>query len=71
MKDGDPTLHVRGDAVFVDDLTGRMLDRLEQLGMLDEVMIVVVSDHGENFEAGEPRGRESWIHGTIEVSEVT
>jgi hypothetical protein len=40
---------------FVDDLTGRMLDRLEQLGMLDEVMIVVVSDHGENFEAGEPR----------------
>ena len=40
---------------FLDELTGLMLDQLEELGMLEDAMIVVTSDHGANFEATESR----------------
>lgn len=40
---------------YTDLLVGMTLDRLEELDMLEDAMILVVSDHGENFESGEPR----------------
>jgi len=40
---------------FADDLVGRTLDRLEELAMLDDVVLVFLSDHGENFAVDEPR----------------
>jgi len=40
---------------YIDHLVGMMLDQLESLGMLDETLIVVTSDHGVNFSAGEKR----------------
>lgn len=40
---------------FTDQLIGRTLDRLDELDMLDEVMLIVLSDHGENFEVNESR----------------
>lgn len=42
---------------FVDRLLGRLLDRLEQTGLLDEALLIVTSDHGLAFRAGLP-GRE-------------
>ncbi len=37
---------------FVDGLIGRMLDRLEDTGLLDETMLVVTADHGVSFDPG-------------------
>ena len=39
---------------YADGLVGAMLARLEQVGMLDEAVVVVVSDHGISFEPGTP-----------------
>ena len=43
------------NAGFADQLVGRTLDRLEELAMLDETLVIFTSDHGENFEVGESR----------------
>ncbi len=40
---------------FADTLLGRLLDRLDDLGIFDEAMIVVTSDHGTTFDTGQPR----------------
>lgn len=37
---------------FLDREVGRLLDRLEQTGMLDETLLVVTADHGYAFELG-------------------
>ncbi|MHC4883669.1 MAG: sulfatase family protein [Planctomycetota bacterium] len=34
---------------YMDDHIGSILDKLEAMGILDETMIIVTSDHGENF----------------------
>lgn len=36
----------------LDSWLGKLLDRLERLGMLDETIVVVTSDHGENLGEG-------------------
>lgn len=40
---------------FVDTLLGRLLDRLEEQGMLEDSLLVVVGDHGASFIPGHPR----------------
>jgi hypothetical protein len=40
---------------YTDRLVGRFLDRLRALGLYDDAVIVVTSDHGTAFRAGEPR----------------
>jgi hypothetical protein len=35
---------------YTDRLVGRLLDRLESTGMFDETLLVIVADHGENFD---------------------
>jgi len=36
-----------GEVAYVDDCVGQVIDRLRGLGVYDETLIVVVSDHGE------------------------
>ncbi len=38
--------------MLADKLVGRLLDRLEQLAMLERSLIIITADHGQNFEAG-------------------
>lgn len=38
---------------YADRVLGRVLDKLEQIGLFDKAMIVVTSDHGLSFHAGE------------------
>lgn len=40
---------------FVDHMLGRLMDRLFETGTWDETMVIVVSDHGASFVAGEHR----------------
>ncbi|HSJ97041.1 MAG TPA: sulfatase-like hydrolase/transferase, partial [Myxococcota bacterium] len=40
---------------MVDGLVGRFLDRLEELGLFDDALIVITADHGVNFVPGIPR----------------
>ena len=40
---------------YTDALVGRFLDTLRSQGLYDEAVIVVTSDHGTSFRAGEPR----------------
>jgi hypothetical protein len=42
---------------YVDLLLGRLLRRLEDVGLYDRALLVVVADHGASFRAGEPRRR--------------
>jgi arylsulfatase A-like enzyme len=43
----------RGEVRWVDEAVGRIVERLESLGIYDESLIVLTSDHGEEF----------WEHG--------
>ncbi len=43
------------NAGFADQLIGRTLDRLEELSMMDDTLVIFTSDHGENFEVDESR----------------
>ena len=36
-----------GEAAFVDEQVGRLLDELDRRGLLDEALVAVTSDHGE------------------------
>jgi hypothetical protein len=40
---------------YVDQLIGQLLDRLEQTGLLDRCLLIVMADHGVAFRASEPR----------------
>lgn len=40
---------------FVDKVLGQFLDRLEQTGLHDRALVVVLADHGASFQAGESR----------------
>ncbi|HEY8535893.1 MAG TPA: sulfatase-like hydrolase/transferase, partial [Vicinamibacterales bacterium] len=39
---------------YVDSLVGRLLARLKEIGLYDDALIVVTSDHGVSFRPGEP-----------------
>ena len=38
-----------GEIAWVDSQVGRVVDRLDELGLADDTLIVVTSDHGEEF----------------------
>ncbi len=38
---------------YADRVLGQVLDKLEQIGLFDKAMVVVTSDHGLSFHAGE------------------
>ena len=40
---------------YVDRLLGQLLDRLEEVGIFDDAILVVTSDHGASFRADTPR----------------
>lgn len=46
-------------AQFVDALLGRLLDRLRELGVYDESLVVVTADHGVSFRDGDHRRNAS------------
>jgi membrane-anchored protein YejM (alkaline phosphatase superfamily) len=48
-------------ALYVDGLVGQIIDRLKAKGMLDNTIIVITSDHGEEFN---DNGRNFWGHGS-------
>ncbi len=39
--------HYLGAVSFVDDLTGRLIDHLDQLGLADDTIVIVTTDHGD------------------------
>ena len=45
--------HLYGRAIrLMDDWLDRLLDRLDRRGILDDTLVIVTSDHGENFGEG-------------------
>ncbi len=40
---------------FVDQFVGKLLDRLEQIGLLDRCLLIVTADHGVSFRPGHSR----------------
>jgi arylsulfatase A-like enzyme len=55
-----------GDILFADDVFGRLMARLRRLGVLDETLVVLVSDHGEEFY-----DHRNWGHGQSVYDELT
>lgn len=47
-------LRLELQARYTDALVGRTVDRLQETGLWDEAVVVVVADHGGAFVAGEP-----------------
>ncbi len=63
-KKKDPQLYLndyRNAVLFDDDQVGRLLDRLEALGMMDNTIIIVTTDHAEEFDDD---GANYWGHGS-------
>jgi arylsulfatase A-like enzyme len=54
-----------GAIAFSDMLVGRIVDRLEKRGLLDRTLLVLVSDHGEEFYE-----HRNWRHGNQLYDEV-
>ncbi len=52
--------HYWGYTTFLDAQFGRLLDRLEELGLWDDTAIMMMSDHGEFL--GEHRFIGKWLH---------
>jgi arylsulfatase A-like enzyme len=55
-----------GDILFVDGVFGPLIERLRTLGVLDETVVVLVSDHGEEFY-----DHRNWGHGQSVYDELT
>jgi arylsulfatase A-like enzyme len=54
-----------GAIAFSDMLVGRVVERLQKLGLLDRILLVLVSDHGEEFYE-----HRNWRHGNQLYDEV-
>ncbi|POF28314.1 sulfatase-like hydrolase/transferase [Roseibium marinum] len=57
----------RGMMKEIDDNVGRLLDRLEREGVLDDTLIVFTSDHGEMLGDHYLFGKESYFEPTFHV----
>jgi arylsulfatase A-like enzyme len=44
-----------GGIRYVDEYIGKIINKFKQLGIYDDMMVIVVSDHGEHFEEHFPR----------------
>ncbi len=51
----------RGEIAWTDAAVGRVLDRLERDGRLDDTLIIVTSDHGEEFFEHGQRGHRRGV----------
>ncbi len=61
-KDPGPFLNDYRNSVFFDDYqVGRILDRLEASGLLDNTIVIITSDHAEEFN---DNGADYWGHGS-------
>jgi hypothetical protein len=51
------TLHQRhlAQVGFVDELLGRLISRLRDVGMFDQALVVITADHGSSYREGRPR----------------
>lgn len=57
-----------GEIAFTDFLIGKILDRLDDLGIADETLVVVTSDHGEEFfEHGQKGHRTALYRESVRV----
>ncbi len=57
-----------GDIAYMDEMVGRVLSRLEALGLLDETIVIFTSDHGEEF--GEHNNKFYDSHSKVLFQEV-
>ena len=60
----DPELYLndqRNAVHYIDSLVGEVLSALDSLGVMDETIVVVTSDHGEEFN---DNGANYWGHGS-------
>jgi arylsulfatase A-like enzyme len=55
-----------GDILFADSVFGSLLERLRERGVLDDTVVVLVSDHGEEFY-----DHRNWGHGQSVYDELT
>ena len=60
--DPEPFLNdYRNSVHYVDALVGEILDKLKTLGVLDQTVVVITTDHGESFNE---QGSNYWGHGS-------
>ncbi len=52
----------RGEIAWTDAAIGRVLDRLDELGRLENALIIVTSDHGEEFFEHGGRGHRNSLY---------
>ncbi len=58
-----------GEILWTDEQVGRVLDRLEALHLADDTLVVVVSDHGDEFfEHGAKGHRQNLFEPTLHVA---
>lgn len=66
---GDDSVHIASMAKIADDQVGRIIDRLEADGLLDETLVVLTTDHAqltaESFFGvdGPLKGNTNWYYG--------
>ena len=77
-EDVDPTMsaadlagvesYYDGEILWVDEQVGRLLKHVDELGLRDDTLVVVVSDHGDEFfEHGTKGHRQNLFEPTLEV----
>jgi len=54
-----------GGIAYVDDQIGRLLEHLDELGVLKETVVAVTSDHGEEFMDHGGFGHGTHVHGEL------
>lgn len=65
----DPATHMANMARIADEQVGRVLDKLETDGLLDETLVVLTTDHAQNTAEnhygvdGPGRGNFNWYYG--------
>jgi len=58
-----------GEILWVDEQVGRLLKRVDELGLRDDTLVVVVSDHGDEFfEHGAKGHRQNLFAPTLDVA---
>lgn len=53
------------EVAYTDRILGTFLDALEADGVLDSTLVIVTSDHGENFGEHGHLGHGSWLHESL------
>jgi arylsulfatase A-like enzyme len=76
LKRGNPEAQAMSDArkaacaggvTYTDAQIGRLIDGFRSLGLLDETLLIITSDHGESMDA---HAQEYWDHGRTVFEET-